>query len=119
MEDIGIILELPDSAAVAAFSALLAVIVPAKGKKPPTFAVTHPMFAVAGVDRISLLSHGIAPSAGLSLQGLIGVVEYKPSVKAAVGPADPAKGPAAVKPKDAIDQTIADLQKAIAAAGGK
>jgi hypothetical protein len=117
VEEIGIILELPDSASLAACGLLLAAIVPPKGKKPPTFGVSHPMFAVAGVQRISLKSYGIEPSANRSLQLALGVGEYKPTVKAAVGPADPAQLPGAPKPKDAIDKTIDALAATIAAAG--
>lgn len=117
IEEIGIVLELPDDASFAAFGVFLGIFVPAKGKKPATFIVAHPMFAIAGVQRISLKSYGVAPAAGRSFQGILGVTEYKPTVKAAVGPADPAKLPGAAQPKDWIDKQTVELQTAIAKAG--
>ena len=117
IESIGILLECPNREDFTALDLLLTAIVPAVGKKPATFGVEQEMFRIAGVSRISLKSYGIEPSAGNSWQFALGVTEYSPTILAKVGPADPAKLPGDPKPKDAIDQTIADLQAKIARAG--
>lgn len=119
IEDIAILLEAPHAADFVGLDALVRLVVPAKGKKPATFAVRHPMFSLVGVDRISLKSYGIEPSAGNSWQFALGVTEYKPSIVAKVGPADPAKLPGGAKPKDPIDVAIAAAQARIASLGGK
>ena len=116
IEDIGILLELPRTVDFTAVGLLIDAVDP-PGKKPPTFGVEHPQFAMVRVSRISLKSYGIEPTAGNSWQLAFGVTEYAPTVRAPVGPADPAKLPGEPKPKDAIDQTIADLQATIARAG--
>ena len=118
IEDIGAVLECPRAEDFAGLELMVKAIVPAEGKKPATFAVVHPMFALVRVERVSLKSYGIEPSANNSWQFGLGLTEYKPSKIAAVGPADPAKLPGAPTPKDAIDREIAQLTGAIAKAGG-
>lgn len=119
IEEIGIILEAPYAQDFVGLADLVRLIVPAKGKKPATFVVQHPMFSLVGVGRVSLKSYGIEPSAGNSWQFGLGLTEYKPTILAKVGPADPAKLPGGAKPKDAIDKTIADLAATISKLGGK
>ena len=118
IEDIGILLELPASVDFVGLGLLISAVAPPPGKKPATFGIRHPMFALVGVSRISLKSYGIEPSAGNSWQLAFGVTEYSPSIVAKVGPADPAKLPGEPQPKDAIDRTIAALQAQIAHSGG-
>lgn len=117
IEDIGIEIELPEDVDFVGLGLLITAVAPPPGKKPATFGVEHPMFAMVGVTRISLKSYGVEPSANNSWRLAFGVTEYSPTIIAKVGPADPAKLPGEPKPKDAIDQTIADLQATIARAG--
>ena len=117
IEDIGIEIALPYDVDFVGLGLLLTAVAPPPNKEPPTFGVEHPMFALVGVTRIALKSYGVEPSEGNGWKLVFGVTEYAPTIIAKVGPADPAKLPGDPKPKDAIDQTIADLQATIARAG--
>jgi hypothetical protein len=117
IEEMGILLEAPYAKDFEDISRLIPVLVPAKGKKPATFGIIHPLFSLVRVDRVSLKNYGMEPSAGNSWQLAIGLTEYRPTIKAAVGPADPAKLPGGAKPKDAIDEQIDAIRSAIAKAG--
>ncbi len=119
IEEIGVVLEAPYAKDFEGLAALVQLIVPSKGKKPATFAIQHPMFSMVRVERVSLKSYGIEPSAGNSWQFGLGLTEYRPTIKAAVGPADPAKLPGGAKPKDEIDKILDGLNKTISTLGGK
>ncbi len=117
IEDIGVILAAPYKKDFDGLSLFIPFFVPAKGKRPITVGVKHPMFELVRVERVSLKSYGIEPGDNNNWLFGLGLTEYKPTIKAAVGPADPAKLPGDPKPKDATDKMIASLQADIAAAG--
>ncbi len=118
IEEIGVVLEAPHASDFDDLATFVRFFVPAKGKKPITVAVTHPMFSLVRVERVSLKSYGIEPSTGNSWQFGLGLTEYKPTIKAAVGPADPARIGPGPSPKDAADKLIAGASATIAKLGG-
>jgi hypothetical protein len=94
---------------------LRAKIVPTKGKKPPTFNVSNPIFQFVGIDRIALKELGSpTPTGGAGWELEVEWIEYRPSAKAATGKADPAKPPEDPKPKDQIDRDIDEVSKEVA-----
>lgn len=119
VEDMSVVLEAPSPDIFVGFEKMIRALVPKFTTRPPTFSVRHPMASLIRVDRVSIKSYGIKPSAGLSWQMALGFIEYKKPVKAAVGPADPAKLPGAPVAKTETEKMIQDLKDQIANFGKK
>lgn len=113
VEDMSVILEAPTPDIFVGFEAMIRAIVPKFTSRPPTFGVRHPMASLIRVDRVSIKSYGIKPSAGLSWQMGLGFIEYKKPVVAKVGPADPAKLPGAPVPKNTYEKYLQDIKDQI------
>ena len=119
VEDMSVVLEAPSPDIFVGFETMIRALVPNFKSRPPTFGVKNPMASLIRVDRVSIKSYGIKPSAGLSWQMGLGFIEYKQPVKAAVGPADPAKLPGAPVAKTESEKLIQGLKDQIANFGKK
>lgn len=119
IENIAIMLEAPEHNDFVGLDKMVRALVPrSKTTKPSTFGFEHPMFSLCDVQRASLRSYGIEPSAAGSWLFTLGLIEYSPLVLAKVGPADPAKLPGPPLPVTAIQKEKAALLKQAALLGG-
>lgn len=112
-EGIEITLEANDRATFAALNDIRDKVKPqTKGGKPPTFRIKNPIVNWNGVDRVSIKKITQPEvTKGLSWKVTLTFIQYKPSVVAKTGPAEPAKPGDAPTPKDSADKAIVELQK--------
>jgi hypothetical protein len=113
VENMKIILEAPSPDIFVGFESMILALIPAFNKRPPTFGIRHPMASLIRVDRVSIKSYGIKPAPGLSWQMGLGFIEYKKAVRAAVGPADPAKLTGDPVPKTEAEKIMQGLKDQI------
>jgi hypothetical protein len=111
-EQIDIVTRITTEAEYDAAKAMLALVLPKRGQKPPTLTLEHPDANEVGINRVIIRKMRMPKekAAGtFDYEFAISFAEYNPQKTAAAGQADPAKPPDEPTAKDGQEQELQRL----------
>jgi hypothetical protein len=114
IESAKVVIAVPDEDSWQALLTFMPILIPGWPNnvkvKPPAFAVEHPMFAWVGLKQAALKSFDAPKDISGKFNYVQGLefIEYSKAIQIKTGPPEPAKLNGPPKPKDFLDQVLAN-----------